>query len=307
MPYSFKPHHALSRDMRAIVDRQLSLALLRLQSVGTPSSDDAVHEARRHLKKILALLRLLKPALGGEQTRALARIRTASRLLAPIADAEALVDTSHVLGPGRRPRLGHSTVSVMRAGLLEREAAMGRTAVLNNVLPKVVRILAAEQKRAAAWRPQSNGFQTLVPGLKRSMRRARRCMRHASMTLGADAFHVWRRRVKDLWLQVRLLQARCGTALNVTERQLEQLDGLLGQHHNLALLERVLLDEPLLSRRATAQSLRVVRARRAALGRRALVLGGRALVRKPRAFVRHIADHWTAMVRVKAPSGRTSR
>lgn len=306
MPYSFKPHHSLSRDMRSIVDRQLALALLRLDSVGTPSSDDTVHEARKHLKKILAVLRLAKRALGTEQARALSRIRAASRLLAPIADAEALVDTAASLGSGPAPRLGHATVSALQAALLEREAAIGRAAVRQNVLTKVARILRAEQKRVAGWTPRTNGFPTLAPGLARSMRRARRCMRRAATTLEANAFHAWRRRVKDLWLQVRLLQARCGTALTVTEAQLEQLDGLLGEYHNLALLERVLLDEPLLSRTATAHSLRVVRSRRAALGRRALVVGARTLAQKPRPFIRHIAAHWTAMVRKPAPRERGS-
>lgn len=307
MPYSFKPHHALSRDMRDIVDRQLTLALQRLKSVGTPRSDDAVHEARRHLKKIMALLRLTRPALGAEQARALARIRMASKLLAPIADAEALVDTAHLLGTGRAPRLGHSTITVMRAGLLAREASVGRRAVFDKVLPRVARMLRSEQKRVAAWKPRANGFQALAPGLERSMRRARRAMRRTEKTKDADAFHLWRRRVKDLWLQVRLLQARCGTSLNVIERQLDQLDGLLGQHHNLALLETVLLDVPLPSRRATAHSLRALRSRRLELGRKALALGARTLQQKPHAFVRHIADHWTATIRRRATPARTSR
>ncbi len=307
MPYSFKPHHTLSRDMRAIVDRQLRLALLRLTSVGTPCSDDAVHEARRHLKKILALLRLIKPALGAEPARALARIRLASRLLAPIADAEALVDTAHVLGSGRPPRIGHSTVAVLRAGLLAREAGIGRQAVFDKVLPKVARILRAEQKRVEAWQPHSRGFHTLVPGLERSVRRARRSMRRSAKTKDAAAFHAWRRRVKDLWLQVRLLQARCGTALNAMERQLDQLDALLGQHHNLALLETALLDMPLLSRRATAHSLRALRRRRVELGRTALALGARLLRQKPHAFVRHVAAHWTRTSRRRPQPATTLR
>ena len=64
MGFRLKPDQAVSSEVRRIVLRQLDLAASELVSVGDPESDEAVHDARRRVKKIRAIIRLVRPVLA---------------------------------------------------------------------------------------------------------------------------------------------------------------------------------------------------------------------------------------------------
>ena len=68
------------------------LALFGLRRVGTPDGDAAVDEACRHITKVKALMRLIRPALGDNTfIPANRRLGAISRRLAPIADGRAVL------------------------------------------------------------------------------------------------------------------------------------------------------------------------------------------------------------------------
>src|SRR5262245_12367688 len=82
-----------TRGVRRIVRKQLSKAVQALEE-RQPLSDEAVHTARKQMKKVRAGLRLLREAFG---SRAYERentcIRDAARPLTTARDAGVLVDT----------------------------------------------------------------------------------------------------------------------------------------------------------------------------------------------------------------------
>ena len=91
MPYVFRQGRSVESEVRRIADKQLTLAIAQMRNTGDRQSDEAVHEARRHVKKVRALLRLIRPGIGGLYRSSNKRLRKVSRLLAPIADGEAVV------------------------------------------------------------------------------------------------------------------------------------------------------------------------------------------------------------------------
>jgi hypothetical protein len=282
----------LSAELRRIAGKQLTLAIRELRSVGDPQRDDAVHEARRHVKKTRALLRLLQSALGDSFRASNRRLRLASRLLAPIADGEAVVDTVDRIGARYRRGVPRATVAALRSALLEREARIDRKATRDRSLKRAADLLRAERRHIAGATLNARGFDAIAPGLERSVRRLRHTAARAHGEPSADAYHRWRRRAKDVWLQARLLEGRCARTLLADEKRLDALDGCLGEHHNVVLLERILIAEPLLSRRRTAQWLRILRRYRATLRRRAAALARTVDEEKPRAFVRRVRRLW---------------
>ena len=58
MAFRLKQGASISNEVRRIVLKQLEAAISELHSVGDPQSDDAVHDARRRVKKIRAIIRL---------------------------------------------------------------------------------------------------------------------------------------------------------------------------------------------------------------------------------------------------------
>ncbi len=292
--YAFKPHHTLARDVRAIVCRQIDRAEHELIAIGDARSDRALHDARRHLKKILALLRLVKPAIAQEYSRFSGPVRRACLMLAPLADAEALVGTASGQAASRHPGIDAASASAVRAALRRQQADADRKAAFRRVRTRAARLLALERSRVERWAAPLGGFESLAPGLARSMRRTRRAMARADSCRRQEAFHTWRRRVKDLWFQVRLVEGCCPHRLLPMRRRLERLDGLLGDYHNIVLLEAFLREGSCLAREDTARCLRNLRQRRTRLGHRALALGTVVLRDRPGAFVQWVASRWQA-------------
>ena len=118
-------------------------------------------------------------------------------------------------------------------------------------------------------------------------------MAHATERPTAARYDAWRRRTKDLCLQVHLVEGRC-TGLGAMRARLDALDDCLDGYHNVALLERMLTTEALGSRRDTAAVLRLLRHEQPGLRARALTLGRAALRDTPQQFVRRVASHWRA-------------
>jgi hypothetical protein len=116
-------------------------------------------------------------------------------------------------------------------------------------------------------------------------------------------YHRWRKRVKDLWLQIRLLGRRCEGGLRECERQLERLDGLLGDSHNVFLLEQLVAAEPVLPRAQTAQLLHRLRRLQLSLRDEALSQGRATLNERPDEFVRRVRRVWRRRVRQKGLRG----
>lgn len=292
MPYSLKPGRPVAADIARIVRKEAHRAVAELRAVGSTEEAEAIHRARRHLKKAAAALRLLRPATDGRFAPAAARLRAASHLIGPIADARALVDCIDHLAGARGFQADPDVLREVRAGLVERSARWDRTAALDGALPRAVRLLERGDPFQPAVGPHVKGFHAVAAGLRRSARRARRSMHEVSTAPTLAGTHRWRRRVKALWYQVRLLDRRCGYQLRAERTRLELLDGLLGDWRNIALVEEAMLDEPRLPRDASARLLRQLRRRKARLRQRALALGSRTIGDKPADFVQRIEDLW---------------
>ena len=293
MGFRLKPGPAISNEVRRIVLRQLDLATSELRSIGDPESDEAIHDARRRVKKIRAVIRLVRPVLDKNyRTGVDPSLRRVSRMLAPVADGQGVIDTLNVLARRYRRALPSKAVAALRADLIKREKRIDADADARHVLQKATRALKAQRDQVKQWKLKAEGFRAIAPGLKESVRRARHAMTMAWMHPTPRHFHSWRRYVKDHWFHVRLLEAHCGNHLIPIQRRLEALDGMLGEYHNLVLLREVLLDDTALAPRDRGHCLRVVARYQRALRQQAQVLGVRTYSEKPRRFVRRVKRLW---------------
>jgi CHAD domain-containing protein len=290
--FRLKPDEPVATEVKRIIARQFERAVTELRSIGNPRSDAAVHRARRRVKKIRAALRLVRSALGGTFGPLDKRLRRSAQLLAPVADGQGVVEALDRLAEKYRDDFASAALASFRAGLLEREMRADRQAKVHRVLQTVSTILREERTQVNGWRLKRAGFQPIGEGLELTCRRARQAMAAATTHPTAENFHVWRRRVKDHWFQVRLIESRCGNRLVAYERRLEALDDCLGEYHNFALMRTILSAEMTVSRDETARRLRIIRRYQGELRRQARALGARIYNEKPRHFVRRVHALW---------------
>jgi CHAD domain len=305
--YRLHPGRPLQDEVRRIAERQFAQAIAGLRAVGDPESDEVVHTARRHIKKIRALLRLVRPALGDRYDSVNLRLRTVSRLLAPIADGQAVVGTLAQIAERYGDELTPEIRAEIHATLLRRESQADERAVLEQALETAAALLRAERDGVSRWELNETGFRAIAPGLERSARDGREAMARALSRFSSARYHKWRQRVKDQWLQVRLLQGRCGgDALALHERHLEELDGCLGEYHNCAILRDVLKSDSSLAREDAALCLRLVRRYERDLRTKARELGEQVHAETPRHFVKWTRCLWYAARRRSTEERGTS-
>jgi CHAD domain-containing protein len=290
--FRLKQGASISREIRRIVLKQLEVAISELHTVGDPQSDDAVHDARRRVKKIRAIIRLVRPVLD-KAYRAVDRdLSTVSRLLAPVADGRGIVETLAELEHRYPASLPKRALAIARTGVLRNGARADHEAHTRGILKIAAGTLRSERSRIKRWQIRGDGFRAIAPGLEESYRRARRLMLLTWSKPKPSHFHTWRRYVKDHWFHIRLLEGRCGFHLVPYERRIEALDGILGEYHNVILLRDLLVTDGSLPREEAAQCLRIVARYQRVLRRHAEILGARIYTERPRRFVRRVRDLW---------------
>jgi CHAD domain-containing protein len=328
---SLLPGEPFAEGVRQVALGQLDLAVALLEGypgethtvggapVGLPAKpedgEQTVHETRKALKRLRALLALLRPELGRKRyTRENAALRDCARRLAGARDAEVMVGTLDALVQRHPARLARSAaVRALRAQLqAEREAAAALAVRDPRVREEVLGELRAVRARVERWELRDRGFRSLAPGLERTYREGRRGLRVARRGAGggkprggggakrrrrhAEALHAWRKHVKELRYVAETLDrgGRGGGSSTYTRRvarRADRLGELLGEEHDLALLEARVHERSRLfaGERGTRRRLRKqIARRRQALRRRALREGERLYRRKPQRFVRRV-------------------
>src|ERR1700740_3584946 len=111
----------MSTEVRRIVLKELDIASSELHSVGDPESDEAIHDARRRLKKIRAVIRLVRPVMDSSYRAVDSDLRRVTHMLAPIADGQGVIVTLDELARHYRNVLPRKIVASIRSRLIERE------------------------------------------------------------------------------------------------------------------------------------------------------------------------------------------
>src|SRR4051812_44559056 len=180
----------LATSVKRVAGEQLGAAADGLDQPDDPV--EAVHDARKRLKKTRALLRVARPAMRPDAFRAYNReLRDQGRSLSGARDADVMVETVDALA-------AHNARHVKRAHFM---AVRGRfVARAAGALPEHrVPALADGVDR---WPLGGISADTLVDAVTRTYRRGRKAAANPATT---ENLHEWRKRVKDLWYQARLL------------------------------------------------------------------------------------------------------
>lgn len=296
MQYRLAKDEPLGRGLRRIAGEQLDAAVADLETC-RPDPQEAVHDARKRLKKVRAVLRLAR----GEVDQAFytlenARFRDVGRALAPFRDAHARHAGFRGLVTRHRDLLAHDAFrdveSILRADRRARVAAFPTSEERSAALAT----LRDAADRPETWPIEATAFDALRPGLERIYSQGARRMRAAFEEPSPERFHDWRKSVKYLWYQMRILQAAWPDLLKPATDALHDLSDVLGEAHDLSEVARAVhgFDAPFANGAAGELLAELVSGRCAALHARARPLGERLYAEEPQAFVDRLESYWRA-------------
>jgi CHAD domain-containing protein len=305
------PEDGLRRIALGQLDQAIELLQGDRELVSTAT---AVHETRKSLKRLRALVRLLEGELGEAVfAREEGVLRDAGLRLAGARDAEVMLITLDTLIAAHPKRLGRRASMVKLRDRLadERRRASSQAAGDAAGRGEVLRELRALRDRVEEWSfPHREGIRTVEPGLLAIYRDGAQRHRRAARGKGpkGEAMHQWRKRVKDLRYSAEMLnrrdprtgrrgkpgkQGRGGSEeIRRLARRADQLGELLGDEHDLAVLAAALHGEggrglaQELGKGTRKELLRLIAKRRRRLRRRTLAKGERLYRRRPKRFVR---------------------
>jgi CHAD domain-containing protein len=288
MAFCVKHRHAIGKELYKVVRKEFKSALDELDR-GTVT-EEAIHEVRKSLKKIRAELRLLHDELGSGYAPENARLRTAAHLLSSLRDVDTAVETMRGLQRQYQTVLTASTARTVIRGLRQRKPRVKARA--NLLVGRVMAVLRRSRKSIPHEIRRAGSVTGVRSGLVRGYRRARAAMKGVCMDSDSARVHLWRRRLKDHWYQLRLFGHLHPTP-RARAKTLRRLERWLGDDHDLDVLGRALLDDPdrFGGARATALVLGCIAKHQQSLRRRALKLGHRMFSAKPAEF-RHAVSAW---------------
>ena len=299
MAYVFDPAARLSRDVRRVARERLDDAIETLDRLGEQRSgatEEAVHDVRKRCKEVRALARLVRTPLGEEINRFNAIVRDAADLLAPIRDAQAVLatlDDLRAVGSAAESDLERvRTIQAAAAEQASRDIHGGDTRI------EQARAMLAEARTGVKRWQLPDGFEAIGPGLEGSYRRGRRALREAADRPTDDHVHEWRKSVKTLWYQMRLLEPAAPSAVSPMIETLDHLAEALGDDHDLAVLVERLVADPHRYGGAlhAIRAIEVARAQQAVLRRPAFRLGDTIYAERPKAFVARFEAYWNSTV-----------
>ena len=254
---------------------------------------EAVHEARKDLKKLRATLKLVRPLIGDKAYgRENARFRDAGRALSDVRDVQVRAQTIDALAkrfPDDPPPGGWWT---LRALLVDDASGNG---ALEPLRDQVSDEIERGDQAIEDWPLGANGFDLLGPGLKRAYSRGRRRFRDARKDPSDERLHEWRKRSKDLWYHLRLVRRAWPEVMTTTADEAHELSDRLGDDHDLVVLTADLEDaRPPLSPEQLEHLRKLIGKRRKELQGEAFAYGERLFAEKPKRFVERIERYWDA-------------
>lgn len=255
---------------------------------------EAVHEARKDMKKLRSTLKLVRPAIGDDAyQRENGRFRDAGRALCDVRDAQVRAETLDALAErfaDDPPPGGWWTV---RALIVGEEQPDGEQ--LETLRDRTAAEIEGADDEVEDWKLKGDGFDLLRPGIKRAYARGRKRFREARSDPTDANLHEFRKRSKDLWYQLRLVRRGWPEVIATTADEAHELSDRLGDDHDLVVLGADLeRGAPKLTADQHDHLAQVIGQRRKQLQQEAFAYAERIFAEKPKRFTKRIEAYWEA-------------
>ena len=269
----------------------------------------AVHGSRKSIKRVRALLRLVRGELPGHiyefENRSL---RQTAHLVSEIRSAQGVLEAALSIQGIYGDLLADGTfLELIERLSRRRDLTELKAAEDPNLVGRVVRSLEKAYHRYGSWPtdPEArevyglgirDGYEAVAPGLGKTYGSGRSTMVTAYTRGLPGDFHEWRKRVKDLRHQMEFLAPLWPEVVVGTAMTLDRLGNILGEDNDLAELLSLVRSRPDLCPDARERSLfrALAMQRRSELQVACEILGRRVYAEKPGALSHRFGEYWAS-------------
>jgi CHAD domain-containing protein len=298
MTLRLKPDKRPGKRTKQIVGREIKASLRDLEQgdLNREELDETVHAVRKRLKKVRAVLRLVRGELGSKTYhRENDSVRESAHPLRDLRDAQALIETLDKLTGQNNDQLSVRACADLRELLESRKQDLCRHfGTRDAAYKRVLRKLHQARVHSREWKLEGLDWSVLRHGLQDVYVAGSQAFELASANRTAENLHEWRKQVKCFWYQLQVLRPVWKKVRDDLGRELDVLSETLGEDHDLALLNQLVRTEAdARGRDAELVDLTIViDDRRTELERAALDLGRRVYSHRPKTLMKQIERWW---------------
>ena len=280
MGYHIEKGESLATAFGRIAAEEIDLAMAQSRRL---HRGEAVHNARKALKRLRALLRSLRVAFPKKLFRAENRhIAATCRRISPLRDVHVQLRTLGKLKAAAGPAGDH-----IRRQLLRQQSSFIRRIP---ALRKTVRaLLEVSRQSLASWPLRKATAEDLASGLKRIYKQGREAFKTARKSPTPGHLHAWRKKTKSLGYGLEMIKNLGSGELSKMIRSSDILTEALGDDQDLFMVLRALDKEhrsnPASDFDRLANRISLKRAKRQ---KRAFKLGEKVYGEKPGGFEKRL-------------------
>ncbi|HEY4394236.1 MAG TPA: CHAD domain-containing protein [Polyangia bacterium] len=291
MAYRIKQKEEVAKAVRRIVREQLRSAI-RAARDRKLDQEERVHEVRTRLKRSRAALALIRRDAGGKAARDDRKLRDAGRMLAKPRDLAVQAHTFRVLGTRLQSELPPRLLARLAAAERQIRRALEPHEVERD-LKRAARALRGLRRDLSKW-GVGKGRRAIGAGVTRTYRSGLERLEAAREQPSPERFHAWRKRVKALSYELRLISPAVPELTTSLIPKVERLGEILGQVHDLDCVKATAELHPRwFGRAADGEAvLAAVDARRAELEQEALALAGSVFAGRARDVRALVKSGW---------------
>ena len=302
MPFCFKKKESVLKAIRRLASERVEHALECLKDY---RHGEAIHCARKDIKKVRAVLRLFRAGIEKKRFCLLRKLlREPARRLGAPRDAYIKAKTLTNLIRHFKGQLAPRALRYVRVELRTQLNQEMKRFAQKSAMKAVERGLRRVAKELKNLGVKGKGWNALSPGFKAAYADGVCAYQTVLEDSSPENFHQWRKRAKELWYQVTLLRRVWPEQIDAIARELEMLGEYLGDDHDLVML-RLAIEETCAGERHPRE-LEIlnglIEERRRQLRTAALAIGARFYAEKPSAFCKRLAGYWKIWRREKKPA-----
>lgn len=292
MAYRLKLDEPIDKEVRRIGLEEIDRAATNLRACSDANA--AVHASRKNLKRLRALLRLIRFGLeDGAFDAENQSARDIGRALAPARDAHVRLETLLAI-ESAMPNVASTAIAAARK--IASDDVLSASPPSGEALEETLEALDRASRRWKRLKLRGVTLETLALGLTHAYRQSTKRMLIAIETGSDEAVHEWRKAVQLHWRHMALLSRIWPDAMDARVSAAKRLSQLLGEDHDLAMLITFVEAQETrrLAPRQRAELIRLARARQAELRSQAWPQGRLLFAAAPKSFARDMMAMWRA-------------